>query len=170
METCLGWVLSGRVTTDYTNNNAIENVFKITTAQIDTTPDLFKENVKSLIESVKNFWKVEDTGIHAERDSSIKNLENSVEYKDNQYTVKLPWKGEYKNIPDNFVPARNRLLSLLKRLSKNPEQLKRYDTIIKEQERDGVIEPNDNAEVIRHGEVHYIPHREVVKEKRRKYE
>ena len=37
METCLGWVLGGRATTDYTNNNAVENVFKIATAQIDTT-------------------------------------------------------------------------------------------------------------------------------------
>ena len=26
METCLGWVLSRRATTDYTNNNAVENV------------------------------------------------------------------------------------------------------------------------------------------------
>ena len=53
-ETCLGWVLSGHVTTDYTNNNAVENVCKITTAQIDTKLDLIKENDKSLIE---NFWK-----------------------------------------------------------------------------------------------------------------
>ena len=45
-----GWVLRGPVTTDYTNNNAVENVSKITTAQIDTTPDLIKESYKSLIE------------------------------------------------------------------------------------------------------------------------
>ena len=82
METCLDWVLGGRVTTDYTHNNAVENVFQITTAQIDTTPDLIKENDKSLIESIKIFWKVEDTSIHAEQDTFIKNFENSVEYKD----------------------------------------------------------------------------------------
>ena len=58
------------------------------------------------------------------------------------------------------------MLSLLKRLSKNPEQLKHYDTIVKEQERNGVIEPVDNPEVVRHQEVHYIPHKEVVKEER----
>ena len=110
--------------------------------------------------------ELEDTDIHVELDSFIKNFENSIEYKDSRYTVKLPWKGECKNIPDNFVPARNRLLSLLKRLSENPEQLKRYDTIIKDQERDGVIEPVDNPEFIRHGEVHYIPQREEVKEER----
>ena len=96
METCLGWVLSGLVKNDYANNNAVQKVFKITKAQIDTTSDLIKENNKSLIES-----------------------ENSIEYKDRNYTVKLPWKGEYKNIPGNFIPARNRLFSLLKRLKKS---------------------------------------------------
>ena len=60
-----------------------------------------------------------------ELDSLIKIFENSIERKDSLYTVKLSWKGEHKNILDNFVPARNRLLSLLKWLSKNPEQLKR---------------------------------------------
>ena len=116
-----GWVLRGPVTTYYTNNNAVENVSKITTAQIDTTPDLIKESYKSLIELVKNFWKVVDTGIHAEHDSFVRNFENSIDCKDSRYTFKLPWKCEYKDIPDNFVPARNTLLSLLKRLSKNPE-------------------------------------------------
>ena len=144
-----GWVLRGPVTTYYTNNNAVENVSKITTAQIDTTPDLIKESYKSLIELVKHFWKVVDTGIHAEQNSFVRNFENSIDCKDSRYTVKLPWKCEYKNTPDNFVPARNTLLSLLKRLSKNPEQLKHCDTIIKEQEKDGVIEPVDHPEVIR---------------------
>ena len=95
----------------------------------------------------------------------IKNFGNSIEYKDSRYTVKLPSEAEYKNIPDNFVPARNRLLSFLKHLSKNLEQLKRYDTI-KEQERDGVIISAHNREIIRHGEEHYIPHSEVIKEER----
>ena len=32
METCLGWVIRRRVPTDYASSNAVENVFKITTA------------------------------------------------------------------------------------------------------------------------------------------
>ena len=43
METCLGWVLSGGATTDYANNNAVEKVFQITTAEFDRTPDLIKD-------------------------------------------------------------------------------------------------------------------------------
>ena len=112
------------VKTDYINNNTVENVFEIITAQIDTTPDLIKENDKFLIELLKIFWEVEETDIHAEQDAFIKGFKNSAEHKDSQYTLKLPWKGEFKSMPDNFVPTWNRLLFLLKRLSKNPEQLK----------------------------------------------
>ena len=132
--------------TDYTDNNAVKNAFKIKTAQIDTTTNLIKENDRSLIELVKIFWKVEDTGIHVEQDSFIKSFESSTEYRDSRYTIKLPWKGKYKNIQDNFLPARNRLFSFLKRLSKNSEQLNHCDTIIEDQERDGVIKPVDTPE------------------------
>ena len=88
---------------------------------------------------------------------------------DGRYIVKLPLKDECKNIPGNFVPASNRLLSLLKRLSNNPEQLK-HDTIIKDQERDGIIESVDNPEIIRDGEVHSTQKQLKEKEKRRNYQ
>ena len=87
MEKCQGWALSGHVAT-YTNKNAVQNVFKIATAQIDRTLYLIKKNFKSLIESVKKFWKVEDSGIHVEQNSFIKKFKNSVEYKGSQYAFK----------------------------------------------------------------------------------
>ena len=31
-----------------------------------------------------------DTGIHAEQKTFMKNFENSIEYKDRRYTVKIP--------------------------------------------------------------------------------
>ena len=58
------------------------------------------------------------------------------------------------------------MLSFSIRLSKNSEKLERYETIIKDQERDGVIESVDNPEVIRHGELHFTLHRQAVKDKR----
>ena len=87
METCLGWLLRRRVATDYTNNNRVENIFKITAAQTDMTPKLIIENDKSLIEMINFFWKVQGTGIHVEQDYFIKSFENSIEYKDSRYTV-----------------------------------------------------------------------------------
>ena len=86
-------VLGGCATTDYTTDysNAVENLLKIATAQVDTIPDLIKENDQCLIELIKNFWKVEDIGIYVEQDSFIKKFENFIEYKNNKYTVKLRW-------------------------------------------------------------------------------
>ena len=79
IETCLGWVLSGRAIPDYINNNAVQNVFKILTAQIDTTPDSIEENDKSLIELIESFLKIEDIGIHVEQDSLIKTSKISLD-------------------------------------------------------------------------------------------
>ena len=45
MDTFLG---GGRAATDYANNSAVKNAFKIATAQIDTTPDSIKRNDKIL--------------------------------------------------------------------------------------------------------------------------
>ena len=45
MDTFLG---GGRATTDYANNSIVKNAFKITTTQIDTTPDSIKRNDKIL--------------------------------------------------------------------------------------------------------------------------
>ena len=87
MEKCQGWALSGHVAI-YTNKNAVQNVFKIATAQIDRTLYLIKKNVKSLIESVKKIWKVEDAGIHVEQNSFIEKFKNSVECKGSQYAFK----------------------------------------------------------------------------------
>ena len=51
---------------------------------------------------------------------------------------------------------------LLRRLRQNPERLLRYDTVIKDQLRQGVVEavadPTQHVE----GQVHYLPHHAVV--------
>ena len=55
--------------------------------------------------------------------------------------------------------------SLLRRLSKTPARLKEYNEIIRTQEKVGIIEAVDSY-VPEFGGIHYIPHREVIKEGR----
>ena len=62
-------------------------------------------------------------------------------------------------LPDNFAPGKQRLESLVKRLKRQPALLQKYDDVIKEQEKTGIIEPVNDLEIIKSGEVHYIPHR-----------
>ena len=80
-----------------------------------------------------------------------------------RYSVPLPWKDDVKiKIRSDLVPCRKQLLSLVERLRKEPDKLKTYDGIIRQQEKDGIIErcyatpPN--------GKVHYMPHHCVIKE------
>ena len=85
-----------------------------------------------------------------------------------RYEVSLPFKEEHPTIPDNCLVAQKRLSSSLARLKSKPDILQQYDDVIKDQLNSGVIELVDKSrdqEVIP-GTVHYIPHKEVVKEDR----
>ena len=42
--------------------------------------------------------------------------------------------------------------------------LQKHDDIIKEQEKTGIIEPVNDSEILKLGEVCYIPHKEVVRD------
>ena len=55
-------------------------------------------------------------------------------------------------LSDNFAPSKQRLESLVKRLKRQP-LLQKYDDIIKEQEKTGIIEPANDSEIIKPGEV-----------------
>ena len=75
------------------------------------------------------------------------------------YQTKLPWKACHPPLPSNEVGSLKRLNSLTKRLERNPELLQRYDDIIKEQLRDGVVERiTESAK----GKQFYLPHKAVV--------
>ena len=59
-------------------------------------------------------------------------------------------------LPDNFASGKRRIKLLVKRLKRQPALLQRYDGIIMGQEKTGIIEPVNDSEIIKPGEVHYI--------------
>lgn len=59
----------------------------------------------------------------------------------NRYQVKLPFKEDHPIISDNYKLSKQRLLNLLSKLQKQPEILKKYDDVFKEQMQAGIIEP-----------------------------
>ena len=64
--------------------------------------------------------------------------------------------------------AQKRLSSSLARLKSKPDIPQQYDDVIKDQLNSGVVELVDKSrdQEVRPGTVHYIPHKEVVKEDR----
>ena len=75
----------------------------------------------------------------------------------------MPWKRPHPILPDNYELSTRRLCNLLKRLNQDPEVLKEYDSVIKEQLKNGIVEvvrkPAD-GEV---GKTHYVPHHAVIR-------
>nr|CAD2205971.1 unnamed protein product [Meloidogyne enterolobii] len=81
-----------------------------------------------------------------------------------RYQVALPFKSEPKQIslPSNFGLAWGRLRSTLNSLNKNPENLAKYNAIIKEQLDLGIIEPVKNIKEFS-PPLHYLPHQPVIR-------
>ena len=93
----------------------------------------------------------------------MKFLEN-VKFENGRYEVSLPMKECHPVIPDNFSLAKTRLISLLKRLKDQPLILEQYDSVIQEQLKAGVVEIVEDDDVSKPGEIHTLPHREVIRE------
>ena len=79
------------------------------------------------------------------------------------YEVKLPFREEHPSLPDNHTGSVKRLSSLISQLKTNPNLLQEYDNIIQDQIESGVVEPANDV-LVPVGNVHYLPHREVVRE------
>ena len=80
-----------------------------------------------------------------------------------RYQVQLPFKEDHELLPDNFALCKSRLASLLKRLNLKPEVLKHYDDVIRDQRKQGIVEPVEQGTDNGVGEVHYLPHHEVIR-------
>ena len=74
--------------------------------------------------------------------------------------MKLPWKESHDKLPDNYANSLGRMKSQLRRLKKEPELLKEYDSIIREQVEQGIVELV--AALERVGRMHYLPHQAFI--------
>lgn len=153
LESLFGWVLSGPVnveTRKVSNTNMLTHSLRI---------DLEKTLSETAIDRL---WDLETLGIKpVEKSRGEKILENIKRASDNRYIVNLPKREEHLFIADNYELCKKRLMSKFKQLKRNPELLRQYDDIFKEQMRQVIVEHAPE-----HGEaglIHYLPHHEVVR-------
>ena len=99
-----------------------------------------------------------------EKSYLISEFQNNLKYSGSGYEVKLPFIGENKTLPENYLLAKMRTGNLLKQLAKDDALLKSYDTIFKEYLQEGIIEKASN--IPNEGYVHYLPHRPVTRNNR----
>ena len=157
VSTKVGWVLSGPV----------ENLpqEKLSSIQFSSTHVLrvdSRETEDTLQTDLQRLWDLDSVGIR-DGDTVHEAFEKNLSFEDSKYSVHLPWKKHHKLLPDNFENSVARLSSQLKRLRREPEILKEYDAIIRDQLQCGIIEKVDHTKCPDVGKVHYLPHHGVVR-------
>ena len=83
-----------------------------------------------ITKSLNKFWDTVSLGVVKEE--FLKPKEVCIRHNGIRYEVELPWKEKYPDISDNYILAKRRLYSQIKRLQRDPEMLDKYNQIIKE--------------------------------------
>ena len=147
-KTNLRWVLSdssvcSRLTRSCTVNLSSTRVLKIESTEMSDMKD-----------DLQKFWDLETL--------SIKEYETGV-FTGERYQVRLPFKDNHPMLPDNYTAALRRLTTTVKKLKNQPEIFKQYDNVIREQLQSGVVEIVPQDQIPQPGDVHYLPHRTVMR-------
>ena len=144
-ETTLGWTLMGPTNTS--EDQSISSSVLLTTD---------KENLSN---QIAKLWDLETVGIR-EENSVEEKFEDTVSFNGERYSVQLPWKSDRATLQTNRSLCERRRNAQLKRLKKEPEILKKYDDVIKDQIRQGIIEEVPDLPT---GErIHFLPHHPVI--------
>ena len=158
IHTRLGWVLSGPAPAAKSDKRSFSLV---------TTHTLHVGNVpcdtKSLNDTLQSFWDLESLGIKEPDRSVFTEFEESIQFRDGRYQVSLPWKDPHPVLPDNYQLCVKRLHGLLRRLRQDPNMLDQYDSIIRDQIKQGIVQPVEPQQTTVAGKVHYLPHHAVIR-------
>ena len=157
VKTSLGWVLSGP--TRNLDNCAV-NVNAAHVMRVES--ERVERDVQN--EQLHKFWDLESLGIKAQEDTVYDRFINEIEFKSDawRYQVKLPFKEEHALIEDNYTLCEKRLEHTHRMLKKQPETLREYDRVMKDQLEAGVVE--EVSTTGEPGKTHYLPHRAVIRE------
>ena len=158
LNTSLGWIVSGRT-----------HVLPTEPSQM-STPSLLVidgcQTESNVIDKpqLERFWDLETIGImdspHISDDETAQALfSKSVTFENGRYNVSWPWKPD-RELPDNYMLAKGRLTSLIRRLRRDPDMLKRYDDVLQDQLTKGIIE--EAPPVQSSHRLHYLPHHHVI--------
>ncbi|KRZ47850.1 Transposon Tf2-6 polyprotein, partial [Trichinella nativa] len=150
-----GRILSGNIPADDGSGKCITLLVK--------TENEYSED------DLRRFWDLEIIGVADDKGKEdpsasrlMKTFEETLEYDNGRYTVKLPWKPGFPNVPNNYAHALQRLLKAEASLLKEPIKSEMYSKTLREYITDGIIERVENV----HGDegrTWYLPHHMVFK-------
>ncbi|XP_016657058.1 uncharacterized protein LOC107882735 [Acyrthosiphon pisum] len=159
-ETQLGWIVSGLVTSKYTNGKP---------NNVNCHTALVEENRSTNLEiMVSKFWRTEEfeaaVPYTTEEKKCVDHFERTVNRNENgRFIVHLPLKNDVNiKIGPSYEIAKRRFLALERRLQNDEKLKKDYITFMSEYETLGHMELVKNEEKL--GETCYLPHHAVKNE------
>ena len=164
-----GWIISGETKTNEQIHHE-NTMFVMTHSSTQILPELqhFSNTDDSMLtpNKIDNFWKLETIGAtpqeKKEHDEAVMDHCKRLVKKDASYYIAWSWKDENCKLPENYELSVGRLKSLQKRLKDDPELLRKYDKVIKNQLAKVVIEVVDDQKQ-QGNKQHYIPYHAVIK-------
>ena len=154
ISTPLGWVLlGGKSGTNYVQTNF-----------------MVKEK-ELLLNTVERFWSLESYGpcqkdnvsvLPFQEQKDLETLENTVQFVDNHYSVRLLWKENKPTLPYNKSLALSRFHSLEKKFKQHPEFAEKYKSAVKDYISKGhavILSPEEAKD--RSSVTNYVPHHGV---------
>ena len=153
VKTTLGWTLSGPL-----RGGKLTNV---STSNVNFVLSQAKHDKHRLEESVHRLWDLDSLGIR-EKDEVHENLIDNISFTGERYQVGLPWKVGHGDLPSNYDISLHRLGNQLKKLKKDPQTFEKYNEIILDQEKAGIVEKVSELESS--DKVHYLAHQAVIRE------
>ena len=135
MNSKFGWLLSGP--TEYIDQETTGTNLIIAA----NSNSLFDYTQDPLIDTLKQFWETESIGIKdvSEITKSPDGFNEQVRFNRQRYEVSLPWRDNHPAISNDYLLCVNRLKSLQQKLLKEPELIHKYNQIIEEQLRKGIV-------------------------------
>jgi hypothetical protein len=127
--------------------------------------------------NVNKMWSTEFSDIlsqpeveqmSVEDKQALKVMNESIQFKEGHYHVKLPWRREDEELENNYSLAKYRLQSLSKRLSKEPNLLKVYNENIEnwvKLDQARVMKPDELQDKVSKKQ-YFLPHHPVINEKK----
>nr|XP_042908116.1 uncharacterized protein LOC122271313 [Parasteatoda tepidariorum] len=133
---------------------------------------LFVENEELDCDRIKNLWSLEAIGINADKELSpsdkeiLESFEQNTTYSNKIYETRLLWRADNRELNSNYEIAKHRLFSLNKTFERNKGLYLKYDEIINEHIREGIVErvEMDLDKNINTG--YFLPHHAVVREQK----
>ena len=166
-----GWLLSGPTDEQHVheNSNVVWNLI------ISGEPLLNEANeVDEITNMLKLFWETESIGITDDIESATPlpieaKRKEEISFDGRHYEVALPWKEDCFPRTNNYRMCEIRLRSLHFKLKKDPDLLRDYDKIIREQEQTGIVErvhEEESSSTVNNARIYYSPHHAVIRKDR----